>query len=268
MIPASMNQAICSPLSFGARAMQPAFDGKQRSCYAMAMSADGSAEITMYGEIVNSQPVDPRTGKPLEGNYIIKSEFLKDLQSIEFARKLTIRLDSLGGDAYASLLIYNRLKDLRAEKIVQVDGVAMSGGCAIMCAGDTVKVNPGSLIMVHKSKAWMNGWYSEDDLDQIRQSNITTDKALANVYAAKTGKGEAAMIALMKKQTYLTGKEAIEQGFADELIEEDIALGMVASADHIIQMINSRAAAGMGRIWPEGVMPVSKAASSLYGGRT
>ena len=227
----------------------------QRECYAMAVKEGNSAEITMYGQIVERRPTDWWTGKPLEGSFIVKSEFLKDLEAIEGVRKLTIRLDSLGGDAYASLLIHNRLRELKAKKTIQVDGVAMSGGSIIMCAGDTVRVNPGSLIMVHKCLAGLCGWYNEDDLDQIRQSNIASDKALASVYARKTGKDDATIIELMKNQTYLTGKEAVEQGFADELLEREDAPQIAASADHTTLFVNGRALATMGCPLPD-VIPV------------
>ena len=154
----------------------------QRECYAMATREGNSAEITMYGQIVERRPVDWRTGKTIEGNFIVKSEFLEDLKAIEGVRKLTIRLDSLGGDAYASLLIHNRLKELKAKKVIQVDGVAMSGGSIIMCAGDTVQVNPGSLIMIHKCLALLIGMYNEDALNKVINSNQAVDKALAAIY--------------------------------------------------------------------------------------
>ena len=212
----------------------------QRECYAMATTDGKTAEITMYGQIVERRPTDWWTGEPIKGNFIIKSEFLEDLKAIKGVKQLIIRLDSLGGDAYASLLIHNRLRELKAEKIIQVDGAAMSGGSIIMCAGDTVRVNPGSIIMVHKSLALMLGYYNEDDLEKVKQSNITVDKALAGIYARKTGREETDMLELMKEQTYMTGEEAVEHGFANELMENEDAPQLAASAGHNRLIVHGR----------------------------
>lgn len=245
-------------LPFG-RKQQPV--NIQRECYAMATKEGNSAEITMYGQIVERRPMDWWTGKPIEGNFIVKSEFLEDLKQIEGVRKLTIRLDSLGGDAYASLLIHNRLQELKAKKTIQVDGVAMSGGSIIMCAGDTVKVNPGSLIMIHKCLALLIGWYNEDDLSKVSSSNQATDKALAAIYAKKTGLSVEELLSMMGNETYMTGEEALKKGFADELLENEDAPVIAASADHTTLFVNGRALATMGYPLPEGI-PVALAADA------
>lgn len=59
----------------------------QRPCYAMASTDGQSADITMYGQIVDAQPTDWWTGEPIPGQYIIESEFLSDLQQVEHCRR-------------------------------------------------------------------------------------------------------------------------------------------------------------------------------------
>lgn len=233
----------------------------QRECYAMASANGTSAEITMYGQIVERRPIDWWTGEPIEGNFIIKSEFLEDLKSIEDVKNLTIRLDSLGGDAYASLLIHNRLKELKAKKTVQVDGVAMSGGSIIMCAGDTVRVNPGSLIMIHKCLALLLGWYNEDDLNKVGDSNRAVDKALAAIYTRKSGMTEKEILDMMGQETYMTGEEAVGMGFADSLVENEDAPQIAASADYKTLFVNGRTLSTMGYPLPEGI-PIAPAAQA------
>ena len=127
----------------------------QQKCYSMALNADNEAEITMYGEIVEERPYDYWEDKPVDGSFIIRSEFLDDLDSIvkSGAKKVRIRMDSVGGDCGVSIFIHNRLRELSrngVEVTCIVDGVAMSGGSLIMCACDNVQVNPSSLIMIHK----------------------------------------------------------------------------------------------------------------------
>lgn len=147
----------------------PAAVSIQRPCYAMATTDGQSADITMYGEIVEEQPVDWETGEPIPGQYIIESEFLDDLNRISGCDNIIIHMDSLGGNAGVSILVHNKLRDLAAKgaKLTCiVDGVAMSGGSLIMCACDTVKVNPSSLVMIHNAKL------SADDQQEYR--NVLT----------------------------------------------------------------------------------------------
>lgn len=233
----------------------------KRECYAISNLDDKTVEIEMYGQIVEKRPVDWWTGEPKEGNFIIKSEFLEDLQQLTEAKRIFIRLDSIGGDAYASLLIYNRLRELKANITVQVDGVAMSGGSIIMCAGDTIKVNPASIIMIHKSLALLIGWYNADELDKVKQSNVTVDKALAGIYVKRTGLSEEEVLEIMADETYFTGEEAVNIGLADTLLEGEKAPTIAASADYNTLFVNGRAFATLGYALPKS-LPIAKAAEA------
>lgn len=211
----------------------------KRDCYTMASSDGTDAEITMYGEIVQEQPRDWWTDEPIEGMYIALDQFLEDLKTIADAKRITVRINSVGGDAYAAITIHNRLKELKAEITVIVDGVAMSGGSLIMCAGDTVKVNPSSLIMIHKCWVFLFGGYNSSELRKIADSNDAVDKAQAAIYKNKSGMSEEDVLALMENETYMTGEEAIEKGFADELMEGG-KLEIAASADKRTLFVNGR----------------------------
>jgi len=212
----------------------------ERECYTMATVDGDEAEIVMYGEIVEERPKKSWwSDEDAEGNYIILSEFLDDLKEISGVKKLTIRLNSLGGDAYAAIPIHNRLRELKAEKTVIVDGVAMSGGSLIMCAADTVKVNASSLIMVHKCWSFIWGGFNADELRQIATSNDAVDKAQVAIYKRKTGISEEDILSMMSDETYMTGLEAVEKGFADELIEGE-APAIAASADLRTLYVNGR----------------------------
>ena len=213
-----------------------------RPFYTMASTDGTEAEITMYGEIVEQRPMDWWTGKPIEGNFIVGEEFLEDLKQIENCSAITIRMNSGGGDAAVSIMIHNRLRELAAKgkKLACiVDGIAMSGGSLIMCACDTVKVNASSLVMIHKCWSFLFGGYNADEMRQMATANDAYDKAQAAVYVRKTGMTEVQVMHMMSDTTYLTGKEAQNKGFADEVLEED-ALPIAASADGRILYVGQR----------------------------
>lgn len=214
-----------------------------RPFYTMATTDGTNAEITMYGEIVEERPWDWWEDKPVEGNFIIGSEFLEDLKEIEGCSAVTIRMNSGGGDAGVSLMIHNRLRELAAKGVKLtciVDGIAMSGGSIIMCACDTVKVNAASLVMIHKCWSIVWGAYNADELRKIAESNEAYDKAQAAVYVRKTGKSETQILHMMADTTYMTGKEAQEKGFADEVLESAEPLQIAASADRKMLYVGQR----------------------------
>ena len=202
--------------------------------YTMAMVDGENAEITMYGEIVEAQPVDWWTGEHIEGAFIVQTEFLKDLEEVAGAKTLTIRMDSIGGNAGVSILIHNRLRELAAKRTKLkciVDGVAMSGGSLIMCACDEVEVNPSSLVMIHKCWGSLWGGYNADELRALASEYDAWDKAQVSIYKRKCSLSDQVISNMMAKTTYMTGAEAVEKGFADKLLEDAEPLDISASAD-------------------------------------
>ena len=190
-----------------------------RPCYTLATTDGTHAELTMYGEIVESRPTD-WWGDPIEGEFIVLSDFLADLETISDCEELTIHLNSVGGDAFAAISIHNRLRELKAHKTCIVDGVAMSGGSHIMCACDTVKVNPSSIVMIHDCVTWSWDRLNSADCQKLASQLDVVDNSQAEIYARKTGKSLEDIRAMMDATTYLTGRQALDEGFADELIEE------------------------------------------------
>ena len=215
----------------------------KKSVYALA-SVDGeSAELTMYGDIVESRPVDWWTDEPIEGQFIVLDEFLEDLKTVEGAKRLTIRMNSYGGDAIVADVIHNRLRELQRsgmEITCIVDGVAMSGGSLIMCACDTVEVNPSSLIMIHNAWQFLYGGYNVEELMKTAEALDAADRMQASIYQRKTGLPEAEIRAMMAETTYMTGTEAVEKGFADKLIDNAEPLRIAASADRRTLYVGKR----------------------------
>ena len=202
-----------------------------RPCYTLASSNGIDAELTMYGEIYESQPTD-WWGDPIEGSFILQDEFLRDLDAVKNCKSLSIRINSAGGDAAVAVLIHNRLRELAANGTklsCTVDGIAMSGGSLIMCACDTVRVYPSSIVMIHKGWSFLFGGYNADEMRDIAGQLDAVDRAQVGIYVRKTGLSETQLLHMMGDTTYMTGRDAIDKGFADELLDGDVKIA--ASAD-------------------------------------
>ena len=206
----------------------------KKSAYALASEDGESAELLMYGDIYEQQPIDFWSGEPIKGQFILLDESLKALDTVAGCKRLTIRMNSYGGDAGVSITIHNRLRDLQhngMEISCVVDGVAMSGGSLIMCACDHVQVNPASLVMIHKCISLLWGYYNADEMREAAESNDAWDKAQVEIYHRKTGLSNTVILHMMADNTYMTGRDAVEKGFADEVIEDAEPVNIAASAD-------------------------------------
>lgn len=180
---------------------------------------DDEGEITLYGDVVSSQPIDWWTGEPVPGNFITPEGFLEDLAVVKNKGHITVKLNSCGGDLYTGIAIHNALKALTGEVNVVVEGIAASAASVIMCAGDTVTVYPGSLIMIHGVSVMLWDYLNIQDMKQLMRGMDASERAVAAIYNAKTGIDVDKLRDMMTKETWFTGQEAIEKGFANTLAE-------------------------------------------------
>lgn len=71
------------------------------------------------------------------------------------------------------------------------------------------------------------GRYNNDELSRIMNGNEAYDKAAAANYSKKTGMTETQCLNLMKNETWMTGKQAIEYGFANTLLDGDTNVQLI-----------------------------------------
>lgn len=225
-----------------------------------AESETGDAELILYGDVVSERPYDYHTQKPTEENYIVESEILSDLKALSKCKNLEIRLNSCGGLCNTAIVIHNKLREMAKNGThitCTVDGVAMSAGSHIMCAADTVKASEGSLIMIHKSLVTLFGYYNADKLRNLALANDAYDKAMLVAYKRKTGKSEDELLKMMSDETFMTGSEAKEHGFVDELVETENNIEIAASADKSALYVGGRIMQLYGASCPE-YIPVAE----------
>ena len=199
---------------------------------------DDEGEITLYGDVMSQQPIDWWTGEPEPGLYITPEGFMEDLAAVKDKSKITVKLNSCGGDLYTGIAIHNALKALSGEVNVIVEGIAASAASVIMCAGDTVTVYPGSLVMIHGVSVMLWDWMNIQDMKQLMKGMDASERSVAAIYNAKTGIDEATLRSMMTKETWLTGREALDKGFADVLKEDENNPEMSMSKDKKVLYCN------------------------------
>lgn len=209
---------------------------RTNKAYSIKMIGETEAELNLYGEVVQDRPRDYWTGEQDTDSYIVASELIADLDTLKNKNTITVHINSIGGDLYAGVAIYNRLKQLPANIITINDGLAASAASIIFQAGDVRKVNAGSNLMVHQAMGFLYGYYQLNDLNQVSKELRAANKAASEIYAEASGRTVDEMKRLIDAETWMTGQEAISQGLADEIAESEGGVSMSLSADnrHII----------------------------------
>ena len=238
----------------------PAMDNGAVRFWNVISKDDGEGEIDLYGDIVTSKPVDWWTGEELPGDYITPQGFREDLESVKNKSKITVRLNSCGGDLYTGIAIHNALKELKGQINVVVEGIAASAASVIMCAGDTVSVYPGSLVMIHGVSMLVCDWMNLQDLKKLVHAADTSEGAVAEIYNRKTGISVETLRAMMERETWMTGQEAVDKGFANEVLESAQVASFSMSADKKRLFVNGRTFSTEGIRNLPGNIPVSDTA--------
>lgn len=199
---------------------------------------ENDAEINMYGEVVDTRPIDFWTGEPVGGNFIMLDEFLRDLDGLKSKANITIHINSVGGDLYGGISIYNRLKALPANITTINDGLAASAGSIIFQAGNTRRMNAGSNLMIHQAAGFLYGYYQSGDLKGVIKQLDAGNKAAVAVYAEASGRESAELKNMLDRETWLTGQEAVDAGLADEVIDTGVQVSMSLAADKSFLEVN------------------------------
>ena len=231
--------------------------------YNITETGENDVEINMYGEIVEAVPTDFWTGEPIEGNFIAVDRFLRDLDDLKDKKNITVHINSVGGDLYGGIAIYNRLKALPGNVTTVNDGLAASAGSIIFQAGNTRKVHAGSNIMIHQAAGFLYGYYQTKDLKEAIKQLDAGNKAAVNVYAEASGREPEAMKAMLDKETWLTGQEAVDAGLADEVIGDDMPVSMSLTADRKQMVVNGFSLSTRGMTNIPARIPVMPAAMAV-----
>ena len=97
-------------------------------------------------------------------------------------------------------------------------------------AGDVIQIPVGGTVMIHEPSAFLADSYDQQQLKGVLKMLDAASRSAAEVYAGKTGLEVDAVRSMMAKTTWMIGQEAVDKGFATELLEGD-GPQMAMSAD-------------------------------------
>jgi len=122
---------------------------------------------------------------------------------------VTITVMSGGGDAFASLGLYDFLKG--KDVTVRIYGIAASGAAIISAAARTTEMAAGAFLMIHNAYSVIDG-QGEDVLESINERQV-------ELFVAKTGMRKDKVKKMLEDETFLSAQEAYDMGFADKVFD-------------------------------------------------
>ena len=145
---------------------------------------------------------------------ITAEDFAAELDEIT-ADEIEVQINSLGGDVFAGVAIYNALRTHSARITTRVDGMAASIASVIVQAGDTRIMLTGSQMMIHP--AWGFAMGSASDMRDLADILDKQTKVIAGIYAERAGTD--GFVELMEAETWFDADEAVDAGLADEVVK-------------------------------------------------
>ena len=174
-------------------------------------AADGSGELLLYGNIAGE--------KSWYSDDVTPKQFAEDLAGLGTVSNITVRINSGGGDVFAAVEIGNLLEQHPATVTARIGGVCASAATIIACHCNKVIAANDSTYMVHPVSMYC-GYANAADLQKYLEALATIKENIISLYAKKTGRTKEEVTAWMDAESWWTGPQAKENGFADELTDE------------------------------------------------
>lgn len=160
--------------------------------------------ITAYGTIWESDGMD---------FVLLLSKVEKEFS------KITLRLHTEGGSVFSGNLIYNALRNSKADINIEIIGIAASMGAVIALSRPNVSIVENGFLMIHAPSGYVYGTadYLEDNARLLRSIEDNFVKKLIS----KTGKTEDYVRGWLSGDNWFSAQEALTEGLVSEIIESD-----------------------------------------------
>lgn len=138
-----------------------------------------------------------------------------DLAKMDTKQRLTVRINSPGGDVFEAVAINALLSEWKGGVDVQVDGLAASAASYIATVGDKVTMAEGSMLMIHDP--WTVAFGNAEEMQRAADTLDKIAENLVGAYSRKSGLASAEVRDIMRAETWLTADEAVAKGFASAI---------------------------------------------------
>jgi ATP-dependent Clp protease, protease subunit len=146
-----------------------------------------------------------------------------------------VEINSPGGDVFAGSEMYYLLKEYSGKVTSKIVGLAASSASFIPMASDRVLISPVGQVMIHNAWSAARGDYR--DMEHNAKVLKGINETITNAYSLKSGLAKDELLNMMDEETWLTPQEAVEKGFADEIMYSDIKIAASVTGNMLPQEV-------------------------------
>ena len=198
--------------------------------YEFKNKSPSTADLFIYGEIVQEKSVDYWTGEESQTDVGLM-DFKKELDDIGNVQKINLYINSPGGDVFtASTMIsmLQRKKDAGTHIDAYVDGLSASAASFLMMVADNLYLYKNSTVMVHKPMSWAVG-NAIDMQKTIDALNKIEENVMLPMYMTKSKVSEDEIRSLINDETWLSASDMDKYFNVTILNEEKVAVANIHS---------------------------------------
>ena len=182
--------------------------------------------IQMNGEVIPSDYADVYDYLGYEN---INPKAIKQALNEANGSDVELEINSPGGYVDAGSEIYTALKEYSGKVTAKITGRACSAASWIALAADRVEMSPTAQMMIHRASTMSIG--NSDDLASDLNALNSLDKSFVDLYSQRTGLDAQEVYRLMCNTTWMNAKEAVDKGFADEIMFQNDKKPALVNAD-------------------------------------
>ena len=182
---------------------------KMNRYFNIQTAPDGSVTVLLYGEIGDY-------GDVKSGNVV------SELKAAENSgARIDVRINSIGGDVYSGIAIFNAMKGSSADIHIYIDGVAASMAAVLALCGKPVTMSKYARLMLHSVSGGCYG--NKTELRRCIDEIQSLEDSLADMLASKlkTDKAQIKSSYFDDNDHWLTAGEAFALGLVDGIYDAD-----------------------------------------------
>jgi len=171
------------------------------------------------------------------GDEITPKIFKDDLERIGKGGPIQIRINSGGGEITAASAIRSILTDYPGEVTARIDGLCASAATMVALGADKILIQDTAYFMVHDpGYSVLMGWLDATELAGLAEHLKLMKAGILDAYEYRTKLPREELSRMMRVETWMTAKQAVEFGFADQVVFGGTQVGLNASVANAIKM--------------------------------
>lgn len=168
-----------------------------------------AACILLYGEIGDWDRVN-------------SGDIARELLDAEAqCKSIDVRINSVGGEVFTGIAIFNAFRQSKADITIYIDGIAASTASFIAACGKPVKMSRYARLMVHSPSGGSYG--NANEMQNTIEMLKSLEDTLCDIYAnrCKKTKEEIRSMWFDGNDHWFTAQQALDLGLVDEIYDTE-----------------------------------------------